>query len=289
MRIVMTGATGGFGEIAALSLAKRGSHQLYVGARNIATALPGRSNVTVLPLDLADLNSVRDFCSALPDDEPIDALVLNAGVQLSKPKKSAQGYELTFAVNHLAHFLMLTLLEGRLAKNARVIVTSSGTHDPAEKTPVTPPDHADAHMLAYPEKDETLPKGVRSRNMRAYSSSKLCNILMVKALTRRRSDLAAMAYDPGFVSGTGLMREHPGFLVAILGKIIPLLMARDRTSNKERSGDYLAKLVTEDAYGHVKGTYWAVRDTGLEDICPSDLACDDAVADALWEDSLQLI
>ena len=152
MHIVMTGATAGFGLFAAQKMSEAG-HDLTIGARGAVPAALG-SHVTSLPLDLDSLASVRRFADAL-GETPIDALILNAGLQLSKPAKSADGFERTFAVNHLAHFLLLQLVADRLAPRARIILTGSGTHDPAEKTPVTPPVHANADYLAYPDRDPT--------------------------------------------------------------------------------------------------------------------------------------
>lgn len=134
MRIVMTGATAGIGLFAATRMADAG-YNLVVGARSPDTPpaeLAGRASF--LPLDLDSLTSVRAFVEAL-GPQPVDRLVLNAGLQSSRPAVSADGFERTFAVNHLAHFLLLDLLVDRLASGARVVFTGSGTHDPAEKTP----------------------------------------------------------------------------------------------------------------------------------------------------------
>ena len=80
-----------------------------------------------------------------------------------------------FAVNHLAHYLLLRLLLPKLAYGAKIVLTTSGTHDPAEKTIIPPPVHANAKMLAYPESDPDLDKNSTVAEGRAYSSSKLCN------------------------------------------------------------------------------------------------------------------
>jgi NAD(P)-dependent dehydrogenase (short-subunit alcohol dehydrogenase family) len=138
MRIIMTGATAGFGLFAAERLADAGA-TLTIGARNPAALPPSLAGrVAALALDLDALANVRTFAAALGEG-PIDVLVLNAGLQLAKPATSADGFERTFAVNHLAHYLLLRLLASRLAAGARVILTGSGTHDPAEKSIVTPP------------------------------------------------------------------------------------------------------------------------------------------------------
>lgn len=207
MRIVMTGATSGIGLEAARELRRRGA-ELIVGMRSDRSELP--DGVRRAALDLADLDSVRAFAAEV-GREPIDVLIGNAGMQVTAPRRSRQGYELTFATNHLAHYLLARLLLPGMAPGGRVILTSSGTHDPEQKTGMPPPRHADAELLAHPERDPHAdPKpGVAGR--RAYSSSKLCNLMTVRELARRtpeRPDLAVIAFDPAFVPGTGLARDY---------------------------------------------------------------------------------
>jgi len=162
MRIVMTGATRGIGLEAATRLLAREDVELVIGSRSGAGPLGAHPRLTVLRLDMARLASVRAFCAEVAAlDGPVDVLILNAGLQLAKLQTSPDGYEMTFAVNHLAHQLILQEHLSRLSEKARVILTGSGTHDPAEKTGVTPPDHADARKLAFPDTDPDLPRGTR--------------------------------------------------------------------------------------------------------------------------------
>ncbi|MFM9937524.1 MAG: SDR family NAD(P)-dependent oxidoreductase, partial [Novosphingobium sp.] len=203
----MTGATAGFGLFAAERLVEAGA-TLTIGARSPAAlpfALTGR--VQALPLDLDALANVRTFAAALGDG-PIDVLLLNAGLQLAKPAVSADGFERTFAVNHLAHYLLLRLLAPGLRPGARVILTGSGTHDPAEKTPVTPPVHANADWLAHPETDPHRETRTRQACFRAYSSSKLCNIMTAREAAKRLPGISFMSFDPGYVPHTGLGRDN---------------------------------------------------------------------------------
>jgi NAD(P)-dependent dehydrogenase (short-subunit alcohol dehydrogenase family) len=288
MRIVMTGATAGFGLYAAERLLEAGA-ALTIGARNPAElppALAGR--VFALPLDLDSLANVRSFAAAL-GEAPIDVLVLNAGLQLAKPATSADGFERTFAVNHLAHYLLLRLLAPRLAAGARVIFTGSGTHDPAEKTPVTPPVHADAVRLAHPQTDPTAEKGVRQACFRAYSTSKLCNIMTAREAPRRIPGIDVLSFDPGYVPHTGLGRDNGRVIATLVGYILPLLMKRDRSSTIPRSGQFLADLATDPRYGGARGEYWSVRGPALLKIAPSALARDDAACARLWDDSARLV
>lgn len=289
MHIVMTGATQGFGLFAAEQLIEAG-HRLTVGARSpgaVPEGLKGRADVRLLDLDA--LQSVREFAARIADAGPIDALVLNAGLQLAKPATSADGYERTFAVNHLAHYLLLRLLEGQMAPGGRVILTGSGTHDPAEGTPVTPPVHANSEWLAWPERDPTAEPSTRKACFRAYSTSKLANILTAREAAKRYPALSVMSFDPGYVPWTGLGRDNGRVIATLVSFILPRMMKGDRSSTIARSGGFLVDLASAPAYGDCHGTYWSVRGPELLDLPPSELARDDAAAGKLWDDSAGLV
>ena len=290
MKMVMTGATSGFGLDAVKRLLHAGMDDIVVGARTPSDLPEGLRNgaVTALHLDLENLSSVRSFAGAI-GPEPIDLLVLNAGMQLAKPERASNGMEKTFLVNQLSHFLLLRLLEDRLADDARVIFTGSGTHDPAEGTPVTPPRHADAMRLAYPERDDTLPEKERDRLLRAYSSSKLTNIMTARELARRNPDLTVMSFDPGYVPGTGLGREYPWVLQKAMGAIIPFMMQNDRTSSIANTGFLYARLMVDPDRDGESGGYYSVRGKEAPLVEPSELARDQAAAEKLWSDCEELV
>jgi NAD(P)-dependent dehydrogenase (short-subunit alcohol dehydrogenase family) len=289
VRVVVTGATAGFGLYAAERMAEAG-HDLTIGART-PSALPASlcGKVIVEALDLDALANVRAFAAKVGGRAPIDVLVLNAGLQLSKPAKSADGFERTFAVNHLAHYLLFRLLADNMAPGARVVLTGSGTHDPAEKTPVTPPIHATAEYLAYPERDPQAEKRARQAGFRAYSTSKLCNIMTAREIGRRYPMLTAMSYDPGYVPHTGLGRDNPKIIAALVSYILPLIMKRDRSSTIPRSGQFLSDLAIDPAYAASRGDYWSVRGSTLRNLEPSTLARDAAASARLWDDSALMV
>jgi NAD(P)-dependent dehydrogenase (short-subunit alcohol dehydrogenase family) len=284
MRIVVTGGTSGFGRAGVDALVRRG-HELVLGVRS-AREIEGTEQ---LALDLEDLITVDTFAADVRAGPPIDVLLLNAGLQLAKPERAANGIEKTFFVNHLAHVQLLHRLLPVLPTGARIVFTGSGTHDPAEKTPVTPPVHADARLLADPQMDSTLPKSARNQAFRAYSSSKLANIMTARHLAKLRPDLSVMAYDPGYVPWTGLGRANGRVVAAIASLVIPRLMAGDRSSTVALSGGYLAALADDPAYATERGSYWSVRKPDLVRTEPSALARDDAAAAKLWGDSLALL
>jgi NAD(P)-dependent dehydrogenase (short-subunit alcohol dehydrogenase family) len=154
---------------------------LLLGARR-----PGPPAAETLPLHLAHLDSVRSFAAAVGERlgaTPIDALVLNAGRSGDADGRSVDRLEITFAVNHLAHYLLLLrLLLPRLANHARIVLTTSGTHDPAQRAPLPPPRHANARLLAHLELDPVRDQRPRVAAGRAYTASKLCVVLTARAL-----------------------------------------------------------------------------------------------------------
>lgn len=229
--MVMTGGSSGFGRLA-LSELRGPDRRIVVGARGA-----GPEGVTTLPFDLASLASVRQFAGRALDavgETPIDVLILNAGFHSTNPAaRSADGYELTFATNHLGHYLLLRLLMPRLADDARVVITTSGTHDPAERTSFPPPRHADAWLLTHPERDSGIDQSSPMAAGRAfYAASKLANLLTARRLARQVEEegrgWTVLAFCPGQVPGTGLVRDYPtpmrlGWrLAATLAGVAPL-------------------------------------------------------------------
>lgn len=283
--IVMTGATSGIGKVAAQRLIAEGA-ELIAGARG--SGLP--SGAEARPLDLASLADVRTFAESLPPS--FDVLLLNAGMQVQSPdQRSRDGFELTFAVNHLAHYLLARLALPRIAPGGRIIITSSGTHDPREKTGVPAPRHADARRLADPASDPQLGKNSIAAGMRAYSSSKLCNLMTARTMAAlpqvRERGITVHAYDPGFIPATSLGRNAP----LIVRRLVLPLLARfpllKGMNSLENGGKALAGL----ADGSIDGpqVYMALRGGKPTWPGPSVLASDDALCEALWRDSADLV
>lgn len=293
MHMVMTGGTAGIGLVAARRLLAEGA-ELTIGARrpqDAAADLKARARLE--RLDLADLTTVAAFADRVADGEPFDALILNAGLQNVTGERSAQGLEVTFAANHLAHYLLARRLAPRLRPGGRIVLTSSGTHDPEAKTGMPPPRHADAVRLARPETDPERDPAPGTAGRRAYSTSKLCNVMTARELARRlaptRPDLTVIAYDPGFTPGTGLARDYPGPGAFIFRHILPLVVRGERISTPANSGAHLARLAIEAEYAGARGAYFAVRGKGLMEVEPSRLARDSDACARLWEDSAALL
>ena len=292
MQMVMTGGSRGIGAETLRHLLAVPGTRILLGVRDHPPA--GTSG---LPLDLASLASVVAFADSVItalDGAGIDALVLNAGGQRpTVTDRSADGHELTFAANHLGHFLLLQRLWPHLAPGARVVITSSGTHDPEERTGVPPPRHANAAWLADPARDPGLEANAITAGMRAYSASKLCNLMTARvAAARAAADprgISIMASDPGLTPGTGLVRQQMWVVRTLVWPLLPLLLPFGKTMNSlANAGRGLADLATtlRPPPGRV---YAALRKGRLAWPDPSALARDDAACAALWRDSRALV
>ncbi|WP_454198159.1 SDR family NAD(P)-dependent oxidoreductase [Nocardia sp. Marseille-Q1738] len=295
--IVMTGGTSGFGAVAAERLTQADNTRLVLGARR-----PTRIGES-MPLDLTKLDSVRAFATSVRErlgDTPVDALVLNAGVVLPDiTGRTADGFETTFAVNHLAHYLLLRQLLPALADRAIIVLTTSGTHDPANHAGLTPPRHADAELLAHPERDPDRDTRPRKAGEHAYTASKLCTVLTARWLSEHPDlqprRLTVIAYDPGQVFGTGLAKDlsfplrTAWSLLGTPGLNWPLRQLNRNLNTRSAAGNTLADLTLGLTTPPAGRMYAALRRGKLTWPDPSELARSDDVARALWNDSAGLV
>lgn len=207
---LVTGATDGIGIPTAVELARRGFHTILHGRRDerleaarslVAKEVPGASLETIRG-DLSSLAEVRAMAETLAArHEAIHALVLNAGVFAKDHAKSVDGYELTIAVNHLAHFVLANTLLDRVRTAAsrdghgRVVTVSSMAHQSGE---------VDL---------EGLRRGGRHTDYDAYAESKLLNVVFANELARReakqKSGVTSNSLHPG-VLATKLLRTGFG-------------------------------------------------------------------------------
>lgn len=289
--IVMTGGTNGIGLAAAMKMQEDPKNSLLIGARGKVPA-----GLSSLPLDLTRLASVRSFATAAEQwlgDAHIDSLVLNAGMQVRDiHQRTEDGFEPTFAANHLAHYLLLRLLGPRLAQGAVVVITTSNLHDP-KTNPIAPPQHADAEKLA---RGEVLadPKAKDSMAvMRAYAASKLCNLITARALessafaSERR--LRVIAFNPGFTPGTGLTRNHALVFKILFAVWIPTLSLFQRPNTVAGGGALLADLALGKIVPPAGRFYASHVKRRLTWPDPSELASDAAVMAKLWQESAALV
>ena len=302
--VLLTGGSSGIGLQAAMQLLAAG-HRLTVLCRDATSAdclgqvLP---QLTTPICDLGDLASV-ERCAAdlLTAAEPIDSLVLNAGLQYSgasEPRWSVQGFELTIAVNHLAHQALLQRLLPLLLRGTapRLVVTSSEVHDPSSAGGKVgqPAGLGDLAGLRQGPGAAMLDGGAFNAE-KAYKDSKLCNLLMARQLERQLrqqgQSLPVIAWSPGLV----IPRGSGGFFRYSrsqnpFGQALFALVARDLlrlTETPQRAGALLAGLATSSAADPVGFQYWSNRVLGpgrlrFEVSQPSEEArCDDLALD-LW-------
>jgi NAD(P)-dependent dehydrogenase (short-subunit alcohol dehydrogenase family) len=292
--VVMTGATAGLGAHAAKLIAREPNTRILIGARGSGREVP--KGAEVLPLDLASLASVRAFADAVIDklgNDRIQILVLNAGMQTSKnEKKSADGYELIFAVNHLAHYLLARLLMPYIADHGRLVITTSDTHDPAV-TPIAP-KALEPQTLAYPA------KGGLGSGIRAYAASKLCNLLTAQAfadLTEVKDrQITVIAFNPGFTGGTSLGRDSSviariilTILINTVFRIVGLFRPEYVISTAERSGDALARIVMSEITTPAGKIYISLVKGKPTFPNPSDLARSRDAQALLWSESATMV
>lgn len=286
--IIITGGNQGLGFGAAKALRKLDPKaQIVLACRDetrgkeAARRLRGKGPAAIcLPLDLASLASVRAFANGFAERKlpPLQALVCNAGIQfITKPELSRDGFEPTFAVNHLAHFLLANLMLPHIEPGGRIVFVSSGTHDPARKTPLPAPRWTTAEALAQIADDgESFGKAGR----RAYAMSKLCNVFCAYEFARRletqNSLVTVSAFDPGLMPGSGLARQYslPARLLwNSVFRVLPFFTSA--ASTIDRSGRHLAKLAIDPAWNGVSGRYFEARGKNkLLDAPSSDLSYD---------------
>lgn len=263
-RVVLTGATNGIGLAAARRLAQLGADLTLVarsperGQRAAATiAAP----VDVLLADFASQAAVRSLAAEiLQRYRAVHVLINNAGAIYSTRQLSPDGLELTWAVNHVAPFLLTTLLLERLEASApaRIITTASAAHRRAQ----------------IPFDDLRADRGYRSMGYARYGQTKLANILFTRALARRLAgtDVTANCFHPGFVASG--FNHNNGMLMA-LTMTIGRLVAR----SPEQGADTLVWLADAPEVSGLSGRYFVDR----REARPSPEAQDDALAERLWQ------
>lgn len=253
----------------------------------------GNENIISLPLDLASLASIRNFAhvfleSGLP---PLHAIVCNAGLQVIQGTAYTQdGFEMTFGVNHLGHFLLVHLLLKHIAEPGRIIFVSSGTHDPDLVTGMTAPLYVNAQTLAYPDSD-TAGKSEAYIGRRRYSTSKLCNIYCTYEFADRikketNKNITVNAFDPGLMPGTGLARQFNPAAFFIWKYIMPVMTLLPINANTPgKSGKTLAALVISPQFNNVTGKYFE----GMKEIKSSKQSYRKENAQELWNTSINLV
>jgi NAD(P)-dependent dehydrogenase (short-subunit alcohol dehydrogenase family) len=262
--VILTGATRGIGRAAAIELARRGADVAVVGREpdRVREAAREAGGAHEHVADLASLDEVRRLAAELLERYPrIDVLANNAGAMFTSRHVTPDGYEQTFALNHLAPFLLTNLLLDRLiACRGRVVTTAS-----------------DAHTGGRLDLDDLQSERGRFRPGRVYATSKLCNVLFTRELQRRNPELAANCFHPGVIR-SGFARND-GALVRLGAMLIgPFLRS------PQRGADGLVRLALDPEGEQLRGRY---LEKG-KPVEPSAQAQDDRLAAELWERSAAL-
>jgi NAD(P)-dependent dehydrogenase (short-subunit alcohol dehydrogenase family) len=226
-------------------------------------------------------------------DRPINGLVLNAATQFGNiDQRTVDGFEATFAVNHLGHYLLLRLLTPRLAQNAVVVITTSNSHDPLTN-PLAPPTHADALRLAQPRAEPGRRMRSVLEGMRAYAASKLCNLLTARALAAspigQARALRVIAFNPGLTPGTGLGRNNSRALRLMVAVLVPSLSPFLRINTLAGGGALLADLSLGRIVPPPGRLYASQVKRRLTWPDLSELAQRDDVMAKLWRDSAVMV
>jgi NAD(P)-dependent dehydrogenase (short-subunit alcohol dehydrogenase family) len=293
---IVTGGNSGLGFECASTLAKDASALVIIACRDTIKGeqaaqkvCEAKGNARVLPLDLASQSSIRAFVGAFREAQlpPLAGIVCNAGMQnVAAPAKTEEGYETTFAVNHLGHYLLIRLLLPDLASGAQITFVSSGTHDPKQRTGMPAPRYDTAVSVAH----DFEPNGNAGR--RRYTTSKLCNVYctyeyarrFAASLDPRLQSIRVNAFDPGLMPATDLTRSYSASLRFMARHILPLLSPFiANIHSPATSGRRLALLVC-GGEGSTTGKYFS---DGRE-IPSSAESYDTRKALDLWNTSAQM-
>ena len=268
---LITGGSSGIGRVTVLRLLDEGWHVVVAGRTPLAFSdqemsqrphLKIQPSLSFLPLNLADLDSVKDCATAfLSLDLPLDALVLNAGVA-GMHGQTKQGFELAFGINHLGHFLLTQLLLEKLRQSApsRVVTVASRAHYFAN-------DGINWSKLRMHSKSWF---GVKD-----YAASKLANIWFSRSLGAQLAsdNVSCYSLHPGVVK-TGIWRYAPVWFKPVLG-------LRSMLTPEEGAMTTLHCILNTPQ--RETGLYYA----NCRPTLPSTMALNDGEAEKLWTRSLE--
>jgi len=268
--VVITGATSGIGEVAAVRLAEQGARIVFTArdqARaddtmaKLRQANPGADHVVHMA-DLSTLAEMKRVGGELAREPQIDVLVNNAGALFNKRQETVDGQEMTFALNHMAYFVITNFLLGKLKAGGRIVTVASNAHRGAKL------DFDDLqsrrNYVGFP----------------VYSRSKLCNILFNRELARRisGSGVTANALHPGFVA-TRFGDNSGGLMRTVLKMAKPI-----GAISPEEGAQTIIYLASSPEVAGVSGVYFYE----CKPATPTAEARNDEDAKRLWEISAQI-
>lgn len=271
--VVITGGTSGIGQVAAEVLAGMGARIVLVArdaARGKETMARLReknpaANHTAHYADLSRLSEMKRAGQEIAATEPrIDVLINNAGAMFTQRQVTEDGLEKTFAVNHVAYFVLTSMLRDRLAAAApaRIVSTASHAHKGAKL------DFADLQL----EREYS--------GFKAYGRSKLSNILFTRELARRLegTGITANCLHPGFVNTRFGDNAGPGFGSTVFGFLKKFAIS------PEKGAETIIYLASADAPAKISGAYFVK----CQEAVPSPEARNDESAGRLWQETVKL-
>nr|GME02609.1 protochlorophyllide reductase [Ipomoea batatas] len=308
--VIITGASSGLGLATAKALAETGKWHVIMACRNFLkgetaakkAGMP-KENYTVMHLDLASLDSVRQFVDTFRRSErPLDVLVCNAAVYFptaKEPTFTAEGFELSVGTNHLGHFLLSRLLLDDLKQSdysqKRLIIVGSITGNTNTLAGNVPPKANLGDLRGLKgglNGTQTSPMidGGEFDGAKAYKDSKVCNMLTMQEFHRRYHEETGVAFAslyPGCIAETGLFREHIP-LFRLLFPPFQKYITKGYVSEDE-AGKRLAQVVSDPSLSK-SGVYWSwnSNSSSFENRLSKE-ASDAEKARKLWEVSEKLV
>ncbi|MEM7132977.1 MAG: SDR family oxidoreductase [Chloroflexota bacterium] len=276
--VLITGATNGIGKEAARQIAQTGA-TVVVAGRNESKLMQvvdeleqqtGNSQIDGLLADLSEVAGMHSLASQfLVRYQRLDVLLNNAGALFTENKLTADGYERTFALNHLSYFLVTQLLLDILKSSAptRIVNVSSGVHAGGQI------NFDDLHgATGYAP-------------LRAYSQSKLANLMFTFELAEQlaEADVTVNALHPGMVQ-SGFGRNNKGIVGRVTGVVLGILQ-RLQGVDVTQGADTAVYLACSPEVAGITGTYWYKRQQ--EQSSPNSL--DKAQWKRLWDVSLEMV
>ncbi len=263
--VIITGATSGIGEVAAIRLAGQGARIVFTARDRkraddtmaaLRNANPSADHAVHMG-DLSTLAEMKRVGAELAREPRIDVLINNAGAMFNRRQETVDGLELTFALNHMAYFVITNTLRPKLTSGARIVTTASNAHRGAR---LDFDDLQSRHGYAgFP----------------VYSSTKLCNILFNRELARRiaGSTVTANALHPGFVATR--FGDNSGGLLRTVFKVAKPIGA----ISPEEGAQTIIYLASSPKVANVSGEYFHECRIAT----PTAEARNDADARRLWE------
>ena len=322
LTIFITGGSSGIGYEASLNLISLG-HNLILPCKNIFRANELLTNIfNQFPIkadkkgkiytpimDLSDLKSIESLCLKIKNRRiKIDILIMNAGLQYTgskKPRRSAQGIELTFAVNHLSHFYLIQRILPSINKSndTKIIITSSEVHNPNSAGGKVGAKASLGNLKGLKlDAGFEMIDGSKFNADKAYKDSKLCNILFAKKLSSyllsRKLFIPVIAWAPGLV----ISRDSQGFFrysrkYNQFGQVLFAFFARDIlkiTNSNKQAGLLLSDLACSSKYSKPGFNYYSnkIISSGkfiFEKTDISNDALSEDLSNNLWDLSKSLI